>query len=71
MGRSNRDEGLTNVGIGVGIGVGSGVSKSPIPYSPANDMLWLVYFLGVRSVLNGGGIVHKRFESHFHQGFPY
>ena len=25
-------------------------------------MLWLVYFLGVRFLLNGGGIVHKGFE---------
>ena len=25
-------------------------------------MLWLGYFLGVRFLLNGGGIVHKGFE---------
>ena len=32
------------------------------PYSPANDMLWLVYFLGHYFLLRGGGIVHNRFD---------
>ena len=36
--------------------------QTSIPYSPANDMLWLVYFLGQSPVLMGGGIVHKGFE---------
>ena len=52
----------SGMGSELGSELGSGSSKLSIPYSPANDMLWLVYFLGQSSVLMGGGIVHKGFE---------
>ena len=50
------------MGIGMGVGMGRDESKTWFPYSPANDMLWLVYFLGHYFLLNGGGIVHLATE---------
>ena len=42
-------------------------AHDPNPYSPANDMLWLVYFLAQLFLLNACGIVHKWLRVRFHE----